>query len=35
MKVEYHPSTTLDVNEAIQHYSQQQPSLGRAFRTEI
>lgn len=35
MKVEYHPSTTADLNEAVSHYNEQQPGLGATLRTEV
>jgi plasmid stabilization system protein ParE len=35
MKVEYHPSTVADLNEAIRYYNDKQPELGNQLRTEI
>ena len=35
MKVEFHPSTTADLNEAVRYYNKQQPGLGNTLRTEV
>lgn len=35
MKVEYHPSTTTDLNEAIEYYDTQEPGLGDRCRAEV
>ncbi len=35
MKIEFHPSTASDLNDAIKHYSKLQPNLGDRFRLEI
>lgn len=35
MKVEYHPSTASDLNDAFNHYDDLQAGLGNAFRDEI
>ncbi len=35
MKIEYHPLTTSDLNEAEKHYCEQQPDFGREFRIEV
>ncbi|MGH8500836.1 MAG: type II toxin-antitoxin system RelE/ParE family toxin [Methylococcales bacterium] len=35
MKVEYHPLTVSDVNNAIAYYNRQRPGLGDEFRSEV
>jgi plasmid stabilization system protein ParE len=35
MRVEYHPLTTSDLNNAIAYYNRQQEGLGDELRTEI
>lgn len=35
MKVEYHPSTVSDLNDAISHYNDERAGLGAAFRAEV
>lgn len=35
MRIEYHPATTTDLNEAIRFYNQRQPGLGDDFLTEV
>lgn len=35
MKVEYHPLTTSDLNEAANHYNEQKNNLGNEFRAEV
>lgn len=35
MKLEYHPSTATDLNNAVKHYDKRQNGLGDEFRTEI
>lgn len=35
MKVEYHPLTTSDINEAVRHYNEQQNNLGNEYRAEV
>lgn len=35
MRVEYHPLTTTDLNDAIAYYNRQQAGLGDELRTEI
>jgi len=35
MKVEFHPSTVDDVNEAAAHYGRARPGLDAEFRAEL
>lgn len=35
MRVEYHPSTASDLNDAISHYNDLQVGLGDSFRDEV
>ena len=35
MRVEYHPLTTSDLNNAVAHYNRQQPGLGDELRIEV
>ena len=35
MRVEYHPETVRDVNDAVSYYDEQHPGLGSEFRNEI
>jgi len=35
MRVEYHPLTTSDLNNAVAHYNRQQAGLGNELRTEV
>jgi plasmid stabilization system protein ParE len=35
MRVEYHPSTVTDVNNAVKHYEDLRPGLGADVRAEI
>ncbi|OGA55841.1 MAG: hypothetical protein A3F74_01875 [Betaproteobacteria bacterium RIFCSPLOWO2_12_FULL_62_58] len=35
MRVEYHPLTITDLNNAVAYYNQQRPGLGDEFRTEV
>lgn len=35
MRVEYHPSTTSDLNDAINHYNDKRTGLGDSFRVEV
>jgi plasmid stabilization system protein ParE len=35
MKVEYHPLTASDVNEAVKHYNERRAGLGNEFRAEV
>ena len=35
MKVEYHPLTASDLNEAAEHYNKQRQDLGKEFRAEV
>ncbi len=35
MKVEYHPLTVFDLNNAIAYYNQQRGGLGDEFRSEV
>jgi plasmid stabilization system protein ParE len=35
MKIEYHPLTTVELNDAIKHYNEQQPGLGDYLRSEV
>lgn len=35
MRVEYHPDTVLDLNQAVDYYESQSPGLGQALRDEI
>lgn len=35
MKVEFHPLTIADLNEATQHYNGLQPGLGNQLRSEV
>ena len=35
MKVEYHPLTTSDLNNAVAYYNSQQAGLGDELRTEV
>ncbi|MGH8225651.1 MAG: type II toxin-antitoxin system RelE/ParE family toxin [Gammaproteobacteria bacterium] len=35
MKVEYHPSTTNDLNEAVRYYNEKQTTLGDQLRSEV
>ncbi len=35
MKLEFHPSTTTDLNEAIKYYNELRPVLGKRFRSEV
>jgi hypothetical protein len=35
MKVEYHPLTTRDLNNAVAHYNRHQAGLGDELRTEV
>lgn len=35
MRVEYHPEATVDLNEAVRYYAEQQPHLGDQRRSEV
>ncbi len=35
MRVEYHPATIADLNEAVRYYNGKQPALGDRLRTEV
>lgn len=35
MRVEFQPLTTSDLNEAANHYNEQQNNLGNEFRAEV
>jgi plasmid stabilization system protein ParE len=35
MRVEYHPLTVTDLNNAAAYYNQRRPGLGDEFRTEV
>ena len=35
MKVEYHPLTVSDLNNAIAYYNRQRPGLGEGLRSEV
>ncbi len=35
MRVEYHPETINDLNDAISYYNEQHPGLGAEYRSEI
>ena len=35
MRVEYHPDTVTDLNDAISYYDERVPGLGNEFRSEI
>ena len=35
MRIEYHPQTTSDLNEAVAYYNRQRSGLGDELRTEV
>jgi hypothetical protein len=35
MRVEYHPLTTSDLNNAVKYYNQERLGLGEEFRAEV
>lgn len=35
MRVEYHPLTASDLNDAVAHYNERQAGLGNRFRSEV
>jgi plasmid stabilization system protein ParE len=35
MKIEYHPLTVSDLNQAVAFYNRQHPGLGEEFRSEV
>lgn len=35
MRIEYHPDTVSDVNQAVDYYHQRHPGLGDSLRYEI